>query len=111
MIFGDNSLAEMCKVFPQSLDSFAKISGVGEKKLLEFGERFVDVINAYCKEKGIEENFETRKEKAKSTTKKIKPQKITSTILETEKLLKKKLTIQQIAKTRKLATSTVASHI
>lgn len=50
VIFGDVSLREMSHYFPQTLDSFQKITGVGAMKLTQYGEQFLDIIEGYCRE-------------------------------------------------------------
>ncbi len=47
MVFSDKSLKEMAALKPTDLNSFSEISGVGEKKLEAFGERFVGLISKY----------------------------------------------------------------
>jgi len=49
IIFGDGTLREMARRYPISLDEMATISGVGEKKLAEFGEDFCAVIASHLK--------------------------------------------------------------
>lgn len=52
IIFSDVSLQEMAYYLPQSLENFAKISGVGAEKLAQFGETFLKVITKFTKEIG-----------------------------------------------------------
>jgi len=47
IIFGDKSLHAMSYQKPKNLEEFANITGVGEKKLEEFGEIFIEVIQEY----------------------------------------------------------------
>jgi ATP-dependent DNA helicase RecQ len=47
IIFSDVSLRQMARNYPESEGDFARISGVGEKKLREFGEVFLGEIAAY----------------------------------------------------------------
>lgn len=47
IIFGDKTLHALSYHKPMSLDAFARINGVGENKLKEFGEIFVKVITDY----------------------------------------------------------------
>ena len=47
IIFSDVSLRQMARNYPASEGEFARISGVGEKKLREFGEVFLGEIAAY----------------------------------------------------------------
>jgi ATP-dependent DNA helicase RecQ len=47
IIFSDVSLRQMARYYPQNAEEFSHISGVGEKKLKEFGETFIDSIDDY----------------------------------------------------------------
>lgn len=44
VIFHDRTLLEMAQKQPNSLDAMRDISGVGDKKLTEYGQHFLDVI-------------------------------------------------------------------
>ena len=44
VIFHDSTLVEMCSVVPKTLDDFSKLSGVGERKLMKYGEVFLAAI-------------------------------------------------------------------
>lgn len=48
LIFGDVTLREMAKRFPQSLAALRKIRGVGDKKAADFGDAFVQCIAEYA---------------------------------------------------------------
>ncbi|MEZ5571812.1 MAG: DNA helicase RecQ [Halioglobus sp.] len=50
VIFHDRSLKEMCSQLPRTAVQFARISGVGERKLGKYGEAFLQVINQYLAE-------------------------------------------------------------
>ncbi|MCP4206513.1 MAG: DNA helicase RecQ [Shimia sp.] len=45
IIFPDRTLAEMADARPSSLDDMARVSGVGAKKLANYGDAFLEVIN------------------------------------------------------------------
>jgi ATP-dependent DNA helicase RecQ len=47
IVFSDVALRQMARNYPASESEFARISGVGEKKLREFGEIFLGEIAAY----------------------------------------------------------------
>jgi ATP-dependent DNA helicase RecQ len=53
VIFGDAVLRGMATARPSSLDALHRLSGVGEKKLADFGEQFLQVIAEYCGEQGV----------------------------------------------------------
>ncbi|HEY4414181.1 MAG TPA: DNA helicase RecQ [Verrucomicrobiae bacterium] len=47
IIFSDVTLRQMARNYPQGASDFARISGVGEKKLREFGDLFLGEITAH----------------------------------------------------------------
>ena len=47
VIFGDRSLQEMSAYHPTTPNAFLRINGVGQKKLQDFGEQFLKVIQNY----------------------------------------------------------------
>ena len=51
VIFGDVSLRDMARTLPQTLDAFATITGVGEKKQKAFGKIFTEHISDYLQRK------------------------------------------------------------
>ena len=97
MIFGDKALCEMATSFPQTKTAFLQVSGVGNQKLSQFGERFMSIIRNYM-----------NTNKVKIIT---KPTYKGSTINETKKLLFQKISVNEIAKKRGLSPSTIMSHI
>ncbi|MFA6474844.1 MAG: RecQ family ATP-dependent DNA helicase [Patescibacteria group bacterium] len=105
IIFGNTSLQEMATYFPQSQTSFVQITGVGTKKLTQFGDSFLTVIKTYAQTHNLTEQ-----------PKPAKPPKeifvfTGSTYDLTKQLLQQKLTIADIAKQREVAASTIVSHI
>jgi ATP-dependent DNA helicase RecQ len=68
VIFSDRTLIEMAAYYPQSIASLLNISGVGQVKLRQYGEAFVDVIRAYCEKHGLKETPKaTTREKSDSS--------------------------------------------
>ena len=53
VIFADTSLIAMSTYFPQTIDQFSHISGVGEHKLRLYADKFIKEIEAYCGPKNI----------------------------------------------------------
>jgi ATP-dependent DNA helicase RecQ len=49
IIFGDNTLREMARTYPTGLAHFRNISGVGTKKLADYGEVFAQEISSYLR--------------------------------------------------------------
>lgn len=48
IVFGDTTLREMARDLPRSASDLRRITGVGEKKLAEFGAVFLDEIRAHA---------------------------------------------------------------
>jgi len=93
LIFTDATLQEMCDFKPTTPDEMRGISGVGEYKLENYGDAFIDAIREFVINK-------------KQEGKNIKG----STYLLTFDLFKKGMTAQQIAEERKLSITTIYSH-
>ncbi|HRQ22760.1 MAG TPA: HRDC domain-containing protein, partial [Anaerolineales bacterium] len=55
VIFPDRTLMEMAAYYPQSHESLLKISGVGQAKLREYGDAFLEVVKNYCGKHGLKE--------------------------------------------------------
>ncbi|MBI5838870.1 MAG: RecQ family ATP-dependent DNA helicase [Chloroflexi bacterium] len=55
VIFSDKTLVEMAAFYPQSYDSLLQIFGVGQAKLGQYGETFLEIIKAYCEKHGLKE--------------------------------------------------------
>jgi ATP-dependent DNA helicase RecQ len=50
IVFGDGSLREMARDYPTDENALRNISGVGERKLEQFGAQFIDCIVKYLRE-------------------------------------------------------------
>lgn len=107
VIFGDKSLQDMATYFPQSLGSFARVYGVGQRKLQELGETFVRAIQAYAKQKHITEK--ARSEPALARTPKVAL--LGTTYTATQELLRQKLPLTEIARRRGMSPTTIVGHI
>ncbi|MCF4101657.1 DNA helicase RecQ [Gillisia sp. M10.2A] len=94
LIFNDATLKEMEKKRPMTDDDFMQINGVGRKKMQDYGYQFIKEIIAFSKEK------RTKKKTSKGNTFKA-----------TKELLDEGLSVEEIAVKRKLATTTVYSHL
>jgi ATP-dependent DNA helicase RecQ len=67
VIFSDRTLIEMAAYYPQTAESLLNISGVGQVKLRQYGDAFLDVIKLYCDKHGLKEKQkETIRERSDS---------------------------------------------
>ncbi|MEM9186923.1 MAG: DNA helicase RecQ [Planctomycetota bacterium] len=53
IVFSDAALRDMARRRPSTLDGFAEVRGVGQKKLAEYGEAFVEAVVGYCEANAI----------------------------------------------------------
>ena len=107
IVFGDEPLQRMAYYFPQSLESFASINGVGSEKLARFGEEFLAVIRQHVRENGLKERpIPVRRVQRDRVT-----QRRDSTYEETKRLFLQKLPIHEIAQRRGLTEVTIIGHL
>ncbi|GAA5508864.1 DNA helicase RecQ [Novipirellula caenicola] len=59
IVFGDATLRELARVRPTTLEAFGKIKGVGDRKLADFGETFLEPIRAYSETHQLEMDVKT----------------------------------------------------
>jgi ATP-dependent DNA helicase RecQ len=53
IVFNDSTLRELARVRPSSLERMRYISGIGDAKLRDYGERFLQLIRQHCGERGL----------------------------------------------------------
>jgi len=53
IVFGDAALRDMARLRPSSRMSFRQVKGVGEKKLKDYADEFVDFIVGHCHEHNL----------------------------------------------------------
>ena len=99
VVFGDLALRQMALYLPQSEENFARISGVGEEKLKQYGQVFTEVIQAYARENNLSEKEIPVKRSA--TPRRLSH--LGPTYQETKKLLLKKMSIEEMARMRSLS--------
>ncbi|MDE0143502.1 MAG: DNA helicase RecQ [Caldilineaceae bacterium] len=107
VIFGDVTLQQMAYFVPQSRESLSKIHGVGTMKLEQLGDTFLSAIVAHAHTHNLEE----RDVPAQKTKKRSRDVKAGSTYDQTKQLLQQGMSIEEIARERGLATSTIAGHL
>lgn len=113
VVFSDKTLHEMCRHYPASPSQMRGITGVGEAKLNRYGKEFIreiadylsehpDIIPPLAKvgERGFSGEVSSRREK-----------KTGETVEETYRFLQKGMSMEEIARERNLAQSTIAAHI
>lgn len=96
VIFSDTTLRQIALQQPQTPEHFSKISGVGEYKLAQYGERFIAEIKDYLQEIN---QLEMMNDGASDTA------------IATLKLYEQGLSLEKIAQERSIRISTVYGHL
>jgi len=108
IIFSDVSLRQMARTYPATEQEFARISGVGEKKLREFGAVFLAEISTHLQSNPrqifADDTFAT------GTSPAPKPH-LNTTARETLKHFQAGESVEAIARLRNFAVSTIYGHL
>ena len=107
IIFSDVSLRQIARNYPQDENSFSRISGVGEKKLREFGALFMAEVTAHLQTNArqifADDSFAEPPPPVRSS--------LNDTARETVYFFKQGKSVEQIALIRGLKDSTIYSHL
>lgn len=93
VIFPDSSLRLMAQQQPQTLESFANISGVVTNKVKQYGDKFVSEIRAFCQEQKLPLSLPS------------------DTQMTTLRYYQQGLSVEEIAQQRGIVRSTVINHL
>lgn len=109
-VAGSTTIDEMAEYLPQNLDELVKISGFGSAKAKQYGSIFLEVINAYCEEHNLTSSINIKKPK-RERKEKIAGEEKEDTKAISYKLFKEGNSIEEIAKIRNFAASTIEGHL
>jgi len=107
VIFGDVSLRYMAHEYPSTEREFLKISGVGRRRLSDYGEAFMEVIAEWVEANG-RQSFEPIKEAKEEPKVEVVT---TRTAAHSISLFREGLSVSEIARKRGLVESTVGGHL
>lgn len=104
-VLPQKTLKELIEKLPSNLSQLAKVKGFGKVKIKQFGEEVLDIIDAYCKQEGIERDT--------SEIEELKPKKAAkpNTKILSLELHKQGLLLADIAKERGFVESTIFGHL
>ena len=109
IIFSDVALRQMARNYPASESEFARISGVGEKKLREFGEIFLGEIAAHLQSNArqiiADDSFVVSAAPPPSRSS------LGDSARETLRRFRSGSSVEQIARERDVTTGTICGHI
>ena len=106
-IFGNKSLQQMAFHMPQNELEFSKIPGVGDAKLRDFSERFLEVINGYVEANGQPAAVN----RVPVSAPKNRVRGISMSIRETKDLVAQGLSFEEVAEQRGISETTIRSHL
>ncbi|TFG61956.1 MAG: DNA helicase RecQ, partial [Nitrospirales bacterium] len=111
VIFSDVALRQMAQDYPANEQEFLRISGVGKRKMKEFGADFLAAIAEYVgnNPRQHSSNTSTAPPRSASTLGKAKP--LSNTIQETLRVFQRGFSVEDIAKQRGLVASTIYGHL
>ncbi|PSB26817.1 DNA helicase RecQ [Stenomitos frigidus] len=110
VVFPNSSLRSMATAQPQTLAQFAKISGVGSRKLAQYSEPFITEIRAFRTERGLPLQTETGTV-PQATPSTAPPTRASETQLQTLALYQEGLEPADIAERRNFRLGTIMSHL
>jgi ATP-dependent DNA helicase RecQ len=109
IIFSDVALRQMARAYPQGERDFERISGVGDKKLREFGAAFLAQIGSFLRTNPRQMFADELPET--TTPLRRKASRLTDTVQESLNHHRQAKTLDQIAAIRGMREGTIASHL
>ena len=107
VIFGNKTLEDMARKVPRTPEEFARTSGVGEAKLRQFSQPFLELISGYAEQHGMPQT--TGRRQVDSLT--PPPGIIGETIRESGRLVSSGLSLSDTAEKRGLKETTILGHL
>ena len=107
VIFGNKTLEDMARKAPRTAEEFARVSGVGQAKLLEFAEPFLKLIVGYVEQHGLPVAAEVPPQ----SSGKPPPEIIGDSIRESGRLVSSGMSLAEVAKRKGLKETTVLGHL
>jgi ATP-dependent DNA helicase RecQ len=110
VIFHDTSLRDMARRRPTSLAGFAKIQGVGEKKLADYGQVFISLIAEHCRAHQLAADITTATLAQASSGSKSQEGPSASAII-SFRFFREGLSVEEVARRMDRAISTVHGYL
>ena len=116
VIFGDNSLQEMAYYLPENAENFAKISGVGQQKLTEYGDLFLNIIEMIKNDENLESKLIPSRHSRRNSNKLSKNSRTRKSNIKsghydkTLKLILEKKSLPEISKIIGFQVGTIITH-
>jgi ATP-dependent DNA helicase RecQ len=109
VVFPESALRQMAQTRPQTMEAFSQVSGVGSRKLAQYGEVFTDAIRQFCADYGLESDPGAAGRRDRPPRE--RRQTMGDTHRHTLELHRQGLSMAEIADQRGLKSSTIANHL
>lgn len=110
LIFSDSSLIDLATYLPFTSEDLSKISGFGIYKIEKYGEAFLEQVQDYCNEYGLDTRIELKQPKRERKSK-VPRERESDTKKISLDLYQKGLSIEEVAIQRTLSVSTIETHL
>lgn len=110
LIFSDSSLIDLATYLPLVENDLSKISGFGVFKIEKYGQPFLEMVQDYCNEHGLDTRIELKQPKRERKTNATRERE-TDTKKASLDLFKQGMSIESIAEYRKLSPNTIETHL
>ena len=111
IIFSDVSLRQMARFYPANEKDFSRISGVGDRKLREFGDIFLREIVVHVQTNPRQVFADDFPQSGMPSAPVARGSRLTDTVRETLHFFRQGRAVSEIAKMRSFKDSTVYSHL
>jgi hypothetical protein len=115
MVASTKTLQEMVSFLPQTTEELEKITGFGKIRVEAYGEQFLNPIKAFAGERGLASRIHEKGSKKKTREKKQTESSGGTTRIDTKlesfRLFRQGLTVEQIAQKRNLTRQTIEGHL
>ena len=113
LIFSDSSLLDLATYLPISKNDLPKISGFGAFKIERYGDQFLEKVQDYCNDHGLDTRIELKQpmRSKKTVVPRERPERATDTKKTSYEMYRSGKTISEIAVERGLAITTIETHL
>jgi RecQ family ATP-dependent DNA helicase len=111
MVFGDRTLQDMANRWPRTLADMSRVFGVGQTKLEQFGQQFLNEIARYASTHGWPSVPTATAVATAVAPPTPRRRSLSESITASTKLLESKHTLEEIARLRSLAIGTIMQHL
>ena len=111
MVANQNALKEIATYLPFTKKELMQLSGFGKAKAEKYGDDILDLVQDYCRRNNLESNMAAKEANPKRERKEKPPEEKTPTNIISFNLFKEGKSIDEIAKERNFAITTIEGHL